>query len=155
MKLCAELLLKIHSKNGKINIRIFYLNFVENCMDTKLIADVTNWMKTTDLAEFCYEQNGNCIEIKTQEALPEPAQYTCSLTVVTAPAVGIYHAAQKGKNLTVTEGQTVQEGDPLGIVETVSQKHLVTSPVNGKLRKINIEEGGVVEFGLPLFFIEK
>ena len=124
-------------------------------MDTKLISDVTNWMKTTDLAEFCYEQNGNCIEIKTQEALPEPVQYTCSLTVVPAPSVGIYHLADKGQNLTLTEGQEVQEGDALGLVETVSKKHLIVSPVSGKLRKINVQEGGVVEFGLPLFFIEK
>ena len=124
-------------------------------MDTKLISDVTNWMKTTDLAEFCYEQNGNCIEIKTEEALPEPAQYTCSLTAVTAPAVGIYHMAEKGKNLTLTEGQSVQEGDFLGLVETVSKKHSVTAPVSGKLRKVTAQEGAVVEFGLPLYFIEK
>ena len=124
-------------------------------MDTKLISEVTNWMKTTDLAEFCYEENGNCIEIKTQEALPEPAQYTCSLTAVTAPAVGIYHAADKGKNLTLSEGQTVQEGTPLGLVETVSKKHTITAPLTGKLRKVIVQEGAVVEFGLPLFFIEK
>ena len=124
-------------------------------MDTKLISDVTNWMKTTDLAEFCYEHNGNCIEIKTQEALPEPAQYTCSLTAVTAPAVGIYHGADKGQNLILTEGQTIQEGDALGLVETVSKKHIITAPVSGKLRKVTAQEGAVVEFGLPLFFIEK
>ncbi len=124
-------------------------------MDTKLISDVTNWMKTTDLAEFCYEQNGNCIEIKTEQALPEPAAYTCSLTAVTAPAVGIYHLAEKGTNLTLTEGQTIAEGDPLGLVETVSKKHIITAPVSGKLRKVTAQEGAVVEFGLPLFFIEK
>ena len=124
-------------------------------MDTKLISDVTNWMKTTDLAEFCYEQNGNCIEIKTQEALPEPAQDTCSLTAVTAPAGGIYHLAEKGKNLSLAEGQTVQEGDSLGVVETVSKKHPITAPISGKLRKVTAQEGAVVEFGLPLFFIEK
>ena len=112
-------------------------------------------MKTTDLAEFCYEQNGNCIEIKTQEALPEPAQYTCSLTAVTAPAVGIYHLAEKGKNLTLSEGQTVAEGDALGLVETVSKKHLITAPTGGTLRKVTAQDGDVVEFGLPLFFIEK
>ncbi len=124
-------------------------------MDTKLISEVTQWMKTTDLAEFCYEENGNCIEIKTQEALPEPAHYECSLTAVTAPAVGIYHMADKGKNLTLTEGQSVNEGDTLGLVETVGQKHLITAPLAGKLRKVTAQEGAVVEFGLPLFFIEK
>ena len=124
-------------------------------MDTKLISEVTQWMKTTDLAEFCYEKDGNCIEIKTQEALPEPAQFTCSLTAVTAPAVGIYHMADKGKNLALTEGQAVNEGDTLGLVETVSKKHVITAPLSGKLRKVTAQEGAVVEFGLPLFFIEK
>ena len=39
-------------------------------MDTKLITEITNWLKTTDLAEFCYEKDGDSIEVKTQEALP-------------------------------------------------------------------------------------
>lgn len=124
-------------------------------MDTKLISDVTNWMKTTDLAEFCYEEDGNCIEIKTQEALPEPAQFSCSLTAVTSPAVGIYHMAAKGKSLTLTEGQIVEEGDALGVVESASKKYPIVSPLSGKLRKVTAQEGAVVEFGLPLFFIEK
>ena len=25
-------------------------------MDTKLITEITDWLKTTDLAEFCYER---------------------------------------------------------------------------------------------------
>ena len=112
-------------------------------------------MKTTDLAEFCYEKDGDCIEIKTQEALPEPAQFTCSLTAVTSPAVGIYHGAEKGENLTLTEGQEIKEGDALGLVESVSKKYPIVSPLSGKLRKVTAQEGAVVEFGLPLFFIEK
>ncbi len=124
-------------------------------MDTKLITEVTEWMKTTDLAEFCYEKDGNSIEIKTQEALPEPAQFTCSLTAVTSPAVGIYHMADKGKTLTLTEGQEIDEGAALGLVESASKKYPIVSPLSGKLRKVTAQEGAVVEFGLPLFFIEK
>lgn len=124
-------------------------------MDTKLISEVTEWMKTTDLAEFCYEQNGNCIEIKTQEALPEPAHFTCTLTAVTSPAVGIYHLADKGKNLTLSEGQEINEGDALGIVQSETKTYPIASPLTGKLRKVTAQEGAVVEFGLPLFFIEK
>lgn len=124
-------------------------------MDTKLVTEITRWMKTTDLAEFCYDKNGECIELKTLEALPEPAQFTCSLTPVTSPAIGIYHAAAKGKSLPLKEGQPVKEGDSLGWVETVSQKHQITAPVSGKLRVVTAQEGAAVEFGLPLFFIEK
>ena len=123
-------------------------------MDTKLISAVTAWMKTTDLAEFCYEKDGDSIEIKTCEALPEPAQFTCSLEAVNAPAVGIYHLADKGQNLTLKEGQEVKEGDALGIVQSISKTYPITSPISGKLRIINIAEGDAVEFGLPLFFID-
>ena len=124
-------------------------------MDTKFISAVTAWMKTTDLAEFCYEKDGDSIEIKTCEALPEPAEFSCSLTAVTAPAVGIYRLAEKGQNLTLKEGQPVREGDSLGVVESVSKTYPVTAPVDGKLRVITTEEGTAVEYGLPLFFIEK
>lgn len=124
-------------------------------MDTKLITEITQWLKTTDLAEFCYEKNGDSIEVKTKEALPEPAQFSCSLTPVTSPAVGIYHTAGKGKNLVFKEGQAVKEGESLGLVETVSTQHKITAPVSGKLRVVTAQEGAPVEFGLPLFFIEK
>jgi len=124
-------------------------------MDTKLVREITDWLKTTDLAEFCYDNNGECIEIKTQEALPQPTQFSCSLTPVCAPAIGIYRAAEKGKNLVLTEGQPIKQGDSLGLVETVSKKHKLTAPVDGTLRVIAAQEGTAVEFGLPLFFIEK
>lgn len=123
-------------------------------MDTKLITEITDWLKTTDLAEFCYQKDHNCIEIKTREALPEPAKFTCHLTVVTAPALGIYHSAAKGKNLPLKEGQTVKEGASLGIIESATKKHSITAPVAGTLRIIAAEEGKPAEYGQPLFFIE-
>ena len=123
-------------------------------MDTKLITDITNWLKTTDLAEFCYHKDHNCIEIKTREALPEPAQFSCHLTAVTAPVLGFYFAAQKGKSLLLKEGQPVKQGDPLGLIESAAKKHTVTAPVAGTLRVICAEDGKPVEYGQPLFFIE-
>lgn len=123
-------------------------------MDTKLITDITNWLKSTDLAEFCYQEGHNSIEIKTREALPEPVQVNCRLTAVTAPALGFYHAAQKGKSLTLKEGQKLKEGDALGLVESAAKKHPITAPLAGTLRVISVEEGKPVEYGQPLFFIE-
>ncbi|WP_178337441.1 biotin/lipoyl-containing protein [Candidatus Avelusimicrobium facis] len=123
-------------------------------MDTKLITEITQWLKTTDLAEFCYRKDHNCIEIKTSEALPEPAEFSCRLQVVAAPALGIYHRAAKGKNLPLKEGQKVVQGAGLGYIQTHGQKHEVTAPTAGTLRIISIEEGQPAEYGQPLFFIE-
>ncbi len=123
-------------------------------MDTKLIKEVTDWLKTTDLAEFCYQKDGDCIEVKTSEALPEPAKFSCSLSAVCAPAIGIYKTAAKGKNLVLKEGSQVKEGDSLGVVETVSKRHEIAAPVSGTLRVVAAEDGKPVEFNQPLFFIE-
>ena len=123
-------------------------------MDTKLITDITNWLKTTDLVEFCYQKDHNCIEIKTREALPAPIESVCHLIAVTAPAVGVYYAAQRGKNLILKEGQRIKQGDSLGVVETAAKKQPVTAPVSGTLRVITAEDGKAVEYGQPLFFIE-
>ena len=123
-------------------------------MDTKLIKEVTDWLKTTDLAEFCYEKDGDCIEVKTAEALPEPAKFACSLSAVCAPAIGIYKTAAKGKNVLLKEGAQVKEGEALGVVETVSKQHNITAPVAGILRVIAVEDGKPVEYNQPLFFIE-
>lgn len=123
-------------------------------MDTKLVKEVTDWLKTTDLAEFCYGNNGDSLEIKTSEALPEPAQFQSALVSVCSPAIGVYHAAEKGKSLPLSQGQKVEQGDLLGWIETVGKKHKVTVPCAGQLQAISVQEGAVVEFGLPLFFIE-
>lgn len=124
-------------------------------MDTKFISEVTKWMKTTDLAEFCYEKDGDAIEIKTKEALPEPTEFSCSFTAVTSPAVGIYRMAEKGKSLVLAEGQDVKAGDVLGLIETVGKKHVIKAPLDGKLRMAAAKDGAPAEYGLPLFFIEK
>ena len=123
-------------------------------MDTKLITEITNWLKTTDLAEFCYQKDHNSIEIKTREAVPPTLQTSCHLIAVTAPALGFYYAAEKGKNLNLQEGQTVQAGDSLGIIESAAKKHAVKAPSAGILRIIAAQEAKPVEYGQPLFFIE-
>ena len=73
---------------------------------------------------------------------------------VTAPAIGFYYAAQKGQSLLLKEGQTVKQGDGLGMIETSTKKHTITAPVAGTLRVICAEDGKPVEYDQPLFFIE-
>jgi biotin carboxyl carrier protein len=62
--------------------------------------------------------------------------------------------AEKGKDLLLTDGQFIQKGAKLGIIETVTKEYKITAPVSGKLRFASVAPGKAVEFGLPLFFIE-
>ncbi|ACC98732.1 Biotin carboxyl carrier protein [Elusimicrobium minutum Pei191] len=123
-------------------------------MDTKLLTQVTSWLKETDIVEFVYHKDGNNIEIKTKEASVTGTNFECSLFSVASPAVGFYYRAAKGKTNPLKEGQKIAEGDFLGIVETSAKKIEVKAPVEGKLRIISIEDSKPVEFGQPLFFIE-
>ncbi|WP_424246113.1 biotin carboxyl carrier protein [Elusimicrobium posterum] len=123
-------------------------------MDTKLLVEVTSWLRGTDISEFVYKKDGQNIEIKTKEAEPAGSIFECNLTPVLSPAVGIYRTAVKGKTLLLKEGQSIEEGASLGIIEMPNKKFDVKAPVKGTLRVISVEDGKPVEYGQPLFFIE-
>lgn len=123
-------------------------------MDIKLLSEVAAWFKTTDLAELTYKKDGHSIEIKTKDALPEGANFDSVLSPVTSPAVGIYRAADKGKMLSLKEGQKVSEGEMLGVVAMPNTSHKVLANKTGTLRIISVTDGKPVEYGQPLFFIE-
>ncbi len=47
--------------------------------------------------------------------------------------------------VSVTEGQEVQEGDPLLILEAMKMENVITSPRNGTIKSIPIRQGQAVE----------
>ncbi len=123
-------------------------------MDTKTLSDFIAWSKTTDLQEVVFKKDGVCIEISTAAKNPKASDFSCKLTPVKAPAVGIYSFGKKGKAVTVKENMPVKQGDILGYVEMNKTLKEVSAPVKGTV-KINLaSEGSAVEYGQPLFFIE-
>ena len=47
--------------------------------------------------------------------------------------------------VSVTEGQDVQEGDPLLILEAMKMENVITSPRNGTVKAISVKQGQAVE----------
>lgn len=123
-------------------------------MDTKTLSDFIAWSKTTDLQEITYKKDGITVEIKTADAAPRATDFSCKLTPVKSPAVGIYHAGVKGKSVTVKENMPVKEGDLLGVIEMNKTTEEVKASISGTLKIISITDGKPTEFGQPLFFIE-
>jgi biotin carboxyl carrier protein len=54
----------------------------------------------------------------------------------------------------VAPGDTVAEGDPLVILESMKMEIPVESPAGGTIREIRVQEGGVVQEGDVIAVVE-
>lgn len=124
-------------------------------MKKEKLKEFSNWIKSTDLVEVLYKDKKNHIKIKTAEAPVEGAEIRCSYKEILSPALGIYHASLKGKNLNLKEGKPVKQGDCLGVIEMGKVSKEIKSPVEGLLKKIMIEDGKPAEYNQPLFFVKE
>lgn len=74
---------------------------------------------------------------------------------VTSPMVGTaYLAPEPGAGPFVTEGDIVEEGQTLLIIEAMKTMNQIPAPRAGRVRAVLIENAEPVEFGEPLMVIE-
>ncbi len=74
---------------------------------------------------------------------------------VTSPMVGtVYLQPEPDAPAFVSIGSVVAEGDTLLIVEAMKTMNHIPAPRAGTVRRILVEDGGVVEFGSPLVILE-
>ena len=89
----------------------------------------------------------------------EPAVATESgpdlTNAVTSPMVGTaYLSSEPGAAPFVTEGDTVEEGQTILIIEAMKTMNQIPSPRAGRVRAVLVENAEPVEFGEPLMVIE-
>ena len=73
---------------------------------------------------------------------------------VLAPLVGVfYQSSSPEAEPFVTIGQIVQEGDTICIIEAMKILNEIKAPVSGKIMKIHVYNGDVVEFNQILMEI--
>jgi acetyl-CoA carboxylase biotin carboxyl carrier protein len=74
-----------------------------------------------------------------------------SAVTVLAPAVGLFHrGTEDGAPPLVGEGEEVEAGQVLAIVEVFRMPTTVDAPVAGTVRRFLVESGQPVEYGQPL-----
>ena len=148
-------------------------------MDLKEIKAVLKLIHETDVEEIELEQDGRRIRIR-RRGLPQVASLTGSpgvsapLTQVTAPVtdrpdvrvtanlitvespmVGtFYRAPAPGADPYVREGDKVEKGTVLCIIEAMKLMNEIEAEVSGKVHSILVENGQPVEYGQPLFLLE-
>jgi acetyl-CoA carboxylase biotin carboxyl carrier protein len=75
---------------------------------------------------------------------------------VRSPMVGtFYRAATPGGQPLVEVGSAVKAGEPLCIIEAMKIMNEIEADVGGSITKVLAENGQAVEFGQPLFVIDR
>ncbi len=89
-----------------------------------------------------------------QEDTAQPEE-TYTGTVVSAPLVGTFYAANAPEEPPIVSvGDTVTKGQTLCIIEAMKTMNTIESPCDGKVQKILVENGDLVEYHQPLIVIE-
>jgi acetyl-CoA carboxylase biotin carboxyl carrier protein len=85
-------------------------------------------------------------------AEPEPVP---AGQAITAPMVGTFYAAPSPKDPPyVQEGDMIQPGDRVGIIETMKMMNEIESEIGGRIARILVKNGQPVEYGQPLMIVE-
>lgn len=93
--------------------------------------------------------------VAVQESAAQPEEESYSGTVVSAPLVGTFYAANAPEEPPIVSvGDTVTKGQTLCIIEAMKTMNTIESPCDGKVQKILVTNGELVEYHQPLIVIE-
>lgn len=74
---------------------------------------------------------------------------------ITSPLVGTFYSAPSPDAPSfVKVGDSVKNGQVIGIIEAMKLMNELESDVDGVIKEILVNDGDVVEFGQPLFILE-
>ena len=94
--------------------------------------------------------------MEAKPAAPPPAEPTAGQEghVVKAPMVGtFYRSPSPDAKPFVEVGQSVKEGDTIGIIEAMKLMNEIEADASGVVKAVLVENGQPVEYGQPLFIL--
>ena len=133
------------------------------------IRGLVDLLEETGLGELEIEENGTRISLRQQAPAP---QVVAAAPIAAAPAADAAPAAPSGAHVTspmvgtfyrspgpgepafVEEGQQVEVGQVLCILEAMKLFNEFKAEQPGTIRRILVEDGSPVEFGQPLFELD-
>lgn len=115
----------------------------------------TNAPEALPETEETFEAEIEGLEETEASAVVRPNNSTVFATPVISPLVGIFHnGGMPERRAILNEGDTVQEGQVIGVIEAMKVPNELRSPVDGIIGQILAEDGAGVEYGQTLFLIE-
>ncbi|MGE4358043.1 MAG: acetyl-CoA carboxylase biotin carboxyl carrier protein [Candidatus Omnitrophota bacterium] len=152
-------------------------------MDIKEIKELINLMNDHNLVEIEIEKEGKKIRLKkdslygstgpviikekfqestspnsafTSESRPEASPENSKIIQVKSPMIGtFYRSPHPDAPPFVEVGDIVEPGKVLCIIEAMKLMNEIKAEIKGKIIEVLINNGDPVEFGQPLFLIEK
>lgn len=150
-------------------------------MDLRKIKRLVDLLEQSDLAELEIQEGEETVRLSRAKAAPapqpvaQPAPQAVAAAPATAtpdaadadtgpalpdghqvaaPMVGTFYAASEpGAEPFVKEGQQVNEGDTLGMIEAMKMFNQIEADVSGKVVAILVENGQAIEYDEPMFVI--
>jgi len=93
--------------------------------------------------------NEGTFEFIIPDALEGSSQSLGGGDTVIAPMPGLV------KQVNISAGQSVQEGDALIVLEAMKMEHTLTAPRDGSIKQLNVVAGSQVEDGTILIALEE
>ena len=137
------------------------------------IEELANLMKTHNLSEVEYEENGTRIRVvakregpcapvapvaapaPTTPVEPAPVMSQKAENNLVSPMVGIvYLSKAPNEPPFVKVGDIVKEGDTVCLIEAMKTFNPIKATKSGKISAVLVESGSPVEYNQPLFTLE-
>ncbi|PXA03261.1 acetyl-CoA carboxylase biotin carboxyl carrier protein [Coraliomargarita sinensis] len=153
-------------------------------MDIKLIKQVVDLMKRSELSEFEFEEEGfklrlsrdngdapQIIQAPAPVAQPAAAQQPAAaaapaeeaakpaeeagISVIKSPMVGTFYRAPSPDSPTFTDvGKKVGSESVVCIIEAMKVMNEIQAELSGTITEVLVENGEAVEYGQPLFKVK-
>lgn len=93
-------------------------------------------------------------EMSIETSTPAPAKQESGELVITSPMIGTFYASPSpGEPPFVQEGDEVEVGQVIGIIEAMKIMNEITSEHDGVISRILVKNAQAVEYGQPLVYI--
>ena len=151
-------------------------------LDIKLIKQVVDLMKRSDISEFEFEEDGFKLRLSskgadgpqiiqavpagqtpapfpvatpaTGEAVAVPVEET-GISIIKSPMVGtFYSAASPESPAFVKIGSKVSNDSVVCIIEAMKVMNEIQAEMSGTISELLVENGEAIEYGQPLFKIK-
>lgn len=137
-------------------------------MDKPLVERLVNLLENSALGEIEYSADGTRIRlvkesgqtVPMQPRLPEAQSSVATPTrqsswTIDAGLTGIfYRAPSPDESAFVDVGTAIKEGQQVGIIEAMKMLNVLESDRRGRVVRILVEDGALVEAGTPLFELQ-